>query len=171
MHTTRLAIFVLLIAATSGCATQAVLTVRSQPEGAFITEEGTGRAYGMAPVNVAYDAGALSQHRAPDGCFLVKGFEARWVSGTSSSLEQIRLCGSKIGAYSILFSRGSRQPGLEKDLQFAIQLQALRAQQQQAQAAQDAAAAALYSSWATPPSQNVLCISNQVGNTVITNCR
>ena len=155
----------------AGCATQASLTVTSQPEGAFITEKGTGNSYGIAPVIVVYDSAVLVHHKAPDGCYLVKGFDARWVSGAAASLELVRLCGSNVGSYKISFSRDPTLPGLDRDLQFALQVQALHAQQQQAKAAQAAAAAALFSAWATTQRPNVNCTSTQIGNTVQTNCR
>lgn len=158
----------------SGCATQAHLTVMSQPEGAFITEKGTGRSYGTAPVTLFYERAVLLNNKAPDGCYLVKGFDARWVSGASASLEVVRLCGSDVGNYNISFNRDSAQAGLDRDLQFALQLQTLRVQQQQAKAAQDAATAALFSAWAnTQKTQqtNVNCTSTQIGNTIQTNCR
>jgi len=153
----------------AGCASQASLTIYSQPEGAFLTEAGTGNAYGAAPITVWYEPAALRQFRDSNGCFLVKGFEARWVSGVAASLDSIRLCGSENGYFQITFNRDPSQPGLDKDMQFALQLQAVRAQQQQAQAAEDAAAAALFSAWSD--SQPVVCTSKQVGNSIQTTCR
>jgi hypothetical protein len=152
-----------------GCATQASLTVFSQPEGAYLTEKATGKVYGAAPTTIVYDSKALLNFTNANGCYLVKGFEARWVSGATASLEQITLCGSSTDAYNITFSRAANYPDLERDLQFALQLQSLRAQQQQAGAAQDAAAAAVFRAF-TPPANPVNCRSTQYGNTVRTNC-
>ena len=167
----RWVLITLIAASASGCATHASLTIISQPEGAFITEKETGKAWGTAPASVLYDSASLTQHRAADGCYLVKGFEARWVSGTAASLDLIRLCGSSSGSYNIVFSRDPTQPDLEKDLQFGLQLQALRAQQQQANAAQDAAAAALFSAWSNALRPSVTCTSVQIGNIIRTTCR
>ncbi len=153
----------------TGCATQALLTVRSQPEGAFITENGTGVSYGTAPVVIAYNKFGLRQHRDSNGCYLVKGFKAHWVSGVVSQLPLVRLCGSATGNYNIQFNRDPSAPGLNKDLQFALQIQALRAQQQQAQAAQDAADAALFNAWAAP--QSVFCTTQQIGTTAYVHCQ
>ncbi len=158
------------IFALTGCATQASLTVFTQPEGAYITEVGTGRVYGVAPTSVFYDKGPLVATRQPDGCFRVRGFEVRWVSGAKANLETVAICGSPTGGYSITFSRPANFPDLEKDLQFALQIQTLRAQQQQAQAAQDAAAAAILRTFAPPSITPVSCTSRQVGNTVQTTC-
>lgn len=162
----------------SSCATQAALTVASQPEGAFITEKGTGRALGTAPVTLFYDVATLLRSRDAEGCYLVKGLEAHWVSGTAASLEVVRLCGSDVGHYSISFNRDPTQPGLDKDLQFGIQVQALRSQQQQAaaaqqaaRAAQDAADTAFFSALANERRTNVTCTSVQIGNTVQTTCK
>jgi hypothetical protein len=159
------------VAAVSGCASQARLTVQSQPEGAYITERVTGRAYGAAPIIVAYNKQDLIRHRGPDGCYLVNGFDARWVSGVAASLEVLRLCGGATAGYSIAFTRDPAQPGFDKDMQFALQLQSVRAQQQQAQASQDAAAAALIAAYQNEQPETVQCKSTQVGNTIETKCR
>lgn len=153
-----------------GCSTQATLTLRSQPDGAYFVEKNTGKQHGIAPVTVYYDASTLANHKGTDGCFLVNGFEARWVSGTTAGLELVRLCASSSGNYEITFARDLKAPEFERDLQFALQLQTTRAQQQQAKAAQDAAAAALYRSLAPPPRRALNCTSTQVGNTVQTTC-
>jgi hypothetical protein len=55
-----------------------------------------------------------------------------------------------VGSYHINFTRDTSHPGFEKDLQIAIQLQSLRAQQQQADAASDAAFAAMLKQFSTP---------------------
>jgi len=164
----------------SGCGSlltsnRATLTVYSQPEGAFLTEVGGGVS-GVAPLIVLYDPSTLLQNRDADGCFRVRGFEARWVSGVATTLAQTKFCGSERGAYQITFTRDASQAGLEKDMQFALQIQAVRAQQQQAQAAQDAADAAesaaiaqMFSTWSTP--KPIKCESTQAGSTVRTTCR
>lgn len=161
--------FLLLAVLATGCATQATLTIYTQPEGAFITERGTGTSFGASPVTVSYDPLALSRHMNSKCCFLVKGFDAHWVSGVVASLGQIELCGSRYGSYQITYSRDSAAPGLERDMQFALQVQAARAQQQQAKAAQDAALASLFQAWQS--TQPVTCTSNQIGNSVYTQCR
>ncbi|MEX0960250.1 MAG: hypothetical protein WDZ63_13280 [Burkholderiales bacterium] len=165
----RFASLALCCALACGCSTQAFLTISSQPEGAFITERDTGNSYGTAPVTVFYDSATLQKSVGPDGCYLVKGFEARWVSGVVAALDNIRLCGSATGRYTISYNRDPQQAGLDRDLQFALQLQAVRAQQQQAAASEAAAAAALFSAWSI--SQPIRCMSTQIGNTVQTSCR
>jgi len=166
-------IIVILIASIlfSGCATQASLSINSQPEGAYITEVETGKPFGMAPVAVVYDPATLNLHKSTEGCFMVNGFEARWVSGAVTTLNPIKLCGSNVDSYSISLNRDSSHPGLDKDLQFAIQLQTLRAQQQQAQASKDSAAAALWSAWSASQQNNINCTTTPIGNSVNTNCR
>jgi len=163
-------VLIVVIAIFTGCATQASLTVLSQPEGAYITEVETGKSFGMAPIVVVYAPAALSQHKNPEGCYMVKGFEARWVSGAVSTIKPIKLCGSSVGRYNISLNRDPSHPGLEKDLQFVLQLQTMRAQQQQAQAAKNAAAAALWSAWSASQQNNINCITTPVGNSVYTNC-
>lgn len=172
--------FATLILALAGCASQSSLTVISQPSGAYITETETGKAQGTAPIVVYYDSKAMSQYKDASGCFLVKGFDARWVSGaTASSPSSIRLCGSSSGAYTYQFSRDSSAPGLDKDLDFALRQDAVRAQQQQSQATQNAAAIQAWSAMqaAQPkpvvptPVTPINCTSYSLGTVVQTNCR
>jgi len=161
----------ILVSLISGCATQASLTLYSQPEGAYFTENGSGKSYGIAPIKVYYDGVELLKHKNSDGCFLVKGFEARWISGATASLKTIRLCGSNVGDYNITYSRNSSEPGFDKDMQFALQVKSVRAQQRQAQAAKDAAFAGILSAFSTQQQNRISCTTNQVGDTVFTNCR
>lgn len=169
-----------LITVLSGCASQSSLTVISQPSGAYITETETGKAYGTAPIVVYYDSKAMSQYKDASGCFLVKGFDARWVSGaTAVSPSSIRLCGSSSGAYTYQFSRDTSVPGLDRDLEFAMRLDSVRAQQQQSQAMQNAAAIQAWSAMqaaqpkpVTPsPVTPINCTSYSLGTVVQTNCR
>ena len=154
-----------------GCATQASLTIFSEPEGAYITEMDTGKSFGMAPVTVTYNPKLLNLYKNAEGCFVVKGVIARWVSGAKTIIHPIKLCGSNVGSYDVSVDRDPSLPGLDKDLQFVIQLQTLRAQQQQAQAAKSAAAAALWSAWSTSLPKNIKCTTTRIGDTTYTNCR
>jgi hypothetical protein len=155
----------------AGCATKASLSISSQPEGAYITEVDTGKPFGMTPISLVYNPDALTQHKNAEGCYLVNGFEARWVSGAMTKISQIKLCGSNYGTYNITFNRNSSQPGLDKDMQFAVQLQMLRAQQRQAQAAEGSATAALWQAWSDGKQNSKTCVTTPVGNSVYTNCR
>ena len=74
-----------IIVSASGC-TRAHLIVTSQPEGAYITERGTGKSFGTTPVVLFYDAESLLKYKTANDCYIVKGFDARWVSGATASL-------------------------------------------------------------------------------------
>ena len=170
----------ILVACLVGCASQSTLTVTSQPVGAYITETETGKAIGTAPTVVYYDSKSMAQYKDSSGCFLVKGFNAQWVSGaTAASPPSIRLCGSTSGAYTYQFSRDSYAPGLEKELEFAMRQDSVRAQQQQSQAIQNAAAIQAWSAMqaaqpkpVTPvPVTPINCTSYSLGSVVQTNCR
>ncbi len=156
-----------------GCSTPATLYVHSQPQGAYLVERSTGTAWGTAPIALSYQPHILKAHRTADGCYLVNGFDARWVSGAKASLDTIKLCGSPHGTYNITFSRDVSLPGMDKDLQFALQVQALLAQQQQAAAAQTQALTSLFSTLSATPSVSptVSCTSRQIRDTVHTECR
>ena len=176
----RLLILMLLLGSLGGCATNTpTLWVYSQPQGAYITEVGTGRVAGMAPAASVYNLTALKPYKDKDGCYKIKGYEARWVSGARTVIDPMRLCG-KEDSYSITLSRDSSYPDLEKDLQFALQIQSIVAQQQQARAARQAANAALFSAYSAaqqanapkPISSPVRCTTNSYGGaTVYTTCQ
>lgn len=97
-----------------------VLTVLSEPPGAYITEKGTSMA-GLAPQALQYPLPSLPKDA--EGCFVVKGFDARWGSGASASTAPtMRLCGGGMEFHHIL-KRNPADPGLDKDLDFALKLQ------------------------------------------------
>lgn len=167
--------FLILAICLTGCATHSTLTVYSQPSGAYITESSTGKAYGIAPITVKYDAKAMNSYKDASGCFVVKGFEAKWVSGaTTSSQPTIKLCGSNTGAYTYQLTRDKNAPDLDRDLDFALRQSAVRAQQAQAQAVQDSAAIQAWSALQASqpkPVAPITCNSYSVGTSVQTNCR
>ncbi len=118
----------------SGCATQPSLRISSQPEGAWISGLGSGEGYGMAPALIRLDEEYLQQHRTADGCYIVDGVEARWVSGATSTLQNIRLCENDHNFRDITLSRPAGYPGLAKDLQMELQLRETQARERQAAA-------------------------------------
>lgn len=137
-----------------GCANKARLAVSTQPLGGYVSEQSGGSVAGTAPLVIAYDPEMLLGHKDSSGCFLVKGLEARWVSGAVTRTESpIRLCGSPSGSYTYRLNRDPSHPGLDRDLQFAAQLSGLAAQQAQANAAAYGAAAALLKAGQQPASQ------------------
>lgn len=131
-------------AAVAGCATQASLTVLTEPAGGYVSEQGGSLTLGTAPAVIVYEAKRLENFKDPGGCYLVRGVEARWVSGAVSRSEPlIRLCGSNTGSYTYRLTRDPSHPDLERDLQFAAQLSLVASQRARADAAGMAAAAAL----------------------------
>jgi len=131
------AALVMLCALLSGCSPDSTsLIVKSEPDGAYITQSDTGAALGTAPVSIEYDKAKLLKKANKDnkaGCFRVKGFNARWVSGaTASSTPSVRLCNPVGKSFTVTLKRNTNDPDLEKDLQFARQDKALQVQQQQA---------------------------------------
>jgi hypothetical protein len=173
VKTAGLAFACVCVFLAAGCANQASLSIYSTPEGAYITETGSGKAAGIAPVTVHYDRAALKARTGPDGCRYVHGFVAHWVSGVTATLPRVHLCGSDTGDYRITFTRDPSALGLDKDMQFALQRQQLRAQQQQAQATEDAAAAARLQAFiqAQQAQQNrIICNSVTYGDFVQTYC-
>ena len=165
----NLVFIIFALALVCGCATRASLTVFSLPEGAAIIENDTGKSVGSTPVTVFYDPAVLLQHRDDKECFVVKGFEARWVSGAVDSIEVVRLCGSDSGDYKITFYRDPDYPDLEKDIKFSLKLQAQRSQQQQDKADKDSVAAKLHSAQTTEKS--AACCQTRASRSAAGSCR
>lgn len=163
----KIAISFLSASLLGGCATQgATLTVFSQPDGAYMTERGTGTVYGITPIVLNYKREDLEKHKDSKGCYLVKGFDARWVSGATSGIELITLCGKNSGSYQIGFARPAEYPDFEKDLNFSLNLKSVRAQESQAAAAKISAFNSSLPTVVAPKR----CTSTQVGNMVTTQC-
>ena len=104
-----------------GCATHARLAISSVPEGANLTDSITGEDYGIAPMDVYFNTADIRPDS--EGCFYLNSFEVRWVSGAAGQTEPVRICGSKTGTYQIVLSRPSSYPGLEQDMEWALQIQ------------------------------------------------
>lgn len=142
----------------AGCATQATLTVNTWPEGAVITEIGSGRFSGESPAVSYYNLNSKSPKNSA-GCYLVRGFKAQWQSGAvASTSETITLCGPSTGDYNISIQR-PQVGGLDRDQNYAVQKQMLRAQQQQAKSAQDAALLQMYMATKPQPSTTKMPIN------------
>ncbi len=153
-----------------GCASDPTrMTIGTQPPGGYITQIGSGTAFGVAPVSISYTKPDLLRFRDQTGCSLVKGFRAQWVSGaTSSTSENVRLC-RNLDDYNITIDRDASAPGLEKDLDFALRIAAANAQQRQAAAAENAAAFQFLG--VMQQSAPVSCTSMPIGKMIQTNCR
>lgn len=165
----KTAVAAILAMGLAGCASRTTLTVNTVPTGAFLTEVGTGRALGIAPITITYDGEILWKQVDSNGCFTVAGIEARWVSGATAVLNPLKGCAGIVQHYNISLSRDPAAPGLDKDMEFAVKAQSLQAQQQQAQATQDAA---LMSAWAAgQQSAPTTCTTSSTGSSINTTCR
>lgn len=160
-----------------GCSTAATLRIYSQPTGAYVSELGTGRVFGITPTVAYYSAESLAGARDASGCYRVHGFEARWVSGARApSQASLRLCSGPTDTYDLVITRNPSDAGLEKDLQFALQVEAIIAQQRQAEAEQFSAAAALSNAFRGAQQQStsaINCTSRAAagGQSIQTSCR
>lgn len=165
----RMLFAAIAVAVASGCSTQTTLTIYTSPPGGYVSESGSGRVVGISPVYFGYDHAIFDKNRNADGCFVVLGPTVTWASGATQTVPQVELCGSKFSDYSVTVARPAGAPGLDVDLQFAVQVQQLQAQQQEADAAQNAYLLQLYNSSA---SQKVNCTSRKgLGDTVYTTCK
>jgi len=136
------ATLVMLYAVLSGCSSNTTsLVIKSEPDGAYISQTDTGAGLGVAPVTLEFDKAALvnktNRDKERTGCFRVKGYSARWMSGaTASSAPAIRLCNPVGKNFTVTLQRNANAPGLEKDLEFAKQDKDIQTRQQQANAPQ-----------------------------------
>ena len=162
-----------LIVTVTSCATPGIrLTVTSSPDGAYITSGGP--VSGIVPVVAFWEMQSLEKSsRDARGCFQLKGFTATWASGAVTEVPVVRVCGEADGDYNFVISRDMNRPNLEKDLQFALQVQAVRAQNAQAEASQAAAFAAMWSAAKVgqPTQRPVHCSTYNSGTTIQTNCQ
>ncbi|QFY43547.1 hypothetical protein F6R98_13730 [Candidatus Methylospira mobilis] len=132
----------LLYTVLSGCSSNKTsLVIKSEPDGAYISQTETGAGLGVAPVTLDFDKAELvnktNRDKERTGCFRVKGYSARWMSGaTASSAPAIRLCNPVGKNFTVTLQRNANAPGLEKDLEFAKQDKDSQTQQQQANAPQ-----------------------------------
>lgn len=179
MHKVPTVLGIVLI--LSGCATQATLTINTQPVGGYVTEIGTGGVFGLSPNAVAvYDLASPNVPKNAAGCYLVKGVTVQWVSGATANTGEITLCGPSNGTYNLAVNRPSNYPNIEDDIRFSLEVESLLLQQRQA-ASQGFIA--LIQSFQTQKVQHteerqpqqqwdsVICKSVVDGERVTTNCR
>ena len=109
----------LLLPLLFGCTTY--VTVTSDPEGALITDAGSGAAYGYAPVDVEYDRSRLEAEETPGRCASVPGFIARWPSGAEArSASPVEVCDLRFGT-EVRLVRPADAPSAEQDLRWALE--------------------------------------------------
>ncbi|MFU0842338.1 MAG: PEGA domain-containing protein [Burkholderia sp.] len=112
----------------AGCSTY--VTVQSTPEGATVTDLTGQVIYGIAPVSIEYPEDDLKKNRVPGRCANVPGYRATWKSGaTAQTADRVEICDLK-GGLTVNLNRPKDAPGLETDLQYALE----RAQRRAAQA-------------------------------------
>lgn len=121
-----------------GCATQARLQINSDPPGAAISQEGDASVTVQAPMVAYYNKGVLlNSYKDAGGCYVVRGFEARWPSGAKAQSGPIRICGKATGNYEFTISRNSSDPNINQDYDYAQQLAERQRQQREAAAAEE----------------------------------
>lgn len=157
----------------SGCATQVGLTYHTTPDGALISYQDGSQQHGISPVRVFYN---WDEKYVKDGCLNTKGITAKWPSGAiTSSPGIVTVCGGP-GEYNYKLDRPSNVDGLEKDMNFALQVQRTRAIQKQAQQAgvqSELQMLQLFQSFNPPKKKvnnNISCNSRVVGSSVRTDC-
>lgn len=166
------------VVALAGCASRVPantveLTVVSQPPGAYITEKGTGTG-GVSPIVLRYPVAGLPKDK--NGCSVVKGFDAKWVSGAVASTNSTLLFCAAGNKFHYVLNRNPDAPGLDRDLQHAQALtQRQDARENTAIEAAAAGFAGAMGAWNASaqqrqPAAPVRCVSKKVFERVETVC-
>ncbi len=115
-----------LCAGLAGCTTY--VTVETDPEGATVTDPSGTVTYGIAPVEVPFDRRELEAAGS-----LVPGFTARWPSGAVASSPTPLFVSDLRFGMTVKLERPKDAPGLETDLQFALERAQKRARAAEAE--------------------------------------
>jgi len=153
---------VLLMASidTLAADTKLTVTLRSDPPGATVYEEG--KALGVAPLDITYTApGRFSE------CLPLKALKVRWISTVEVDLPDLKVCPDAGKKQQITVFRPKGLPGIELDAQYAA---ALLQQRTAAQLATDAAWASSLATLQQQLLQPRQCTSTVIGSQVFTNC-
>ena len=108
-----------------GCTNQIPLVFVSIPEGATISEIRTGNALGIAPTRKIIEIDSPSSLDS-EGCYILEGVTARWVSGARVQTEELKLCDGESGPYAVRLVRPTEHPDLERDLEEATAVKEAR---------------------------------------------
>lgn len=133
----RLSIVISFLFFVAGCSTfthpYTYLEINSDPPGAQITELGSGKTVGFAPLTVAYDIGNLVKSKSTSfGCYDILGFSLVWPSGAAPTRQPqvLQLCDlTPLGVKSINYVRDRAHENFDEDMKFADQLLAIRAKE------------------------------------------
>ena len=124
----RLAGSLTIVFILAGCAATHV-TYHTDPDGAMLYLKD--RQLGYAPQTLEAE---WNEKFITNGCLNIPGVSAFWKSGATTTLSSGRLCGGP-GHYSQTILRPSDAPDLVQDVRFALDLQQVRASQEQARQA------------------------------------
>lgn len=114
-------VLVALASVTCGCATQTGLTYVTVPPGAYVSSIQNGQQHGIAPLRLVYN---WDRRYVVNGCLQTSGVTAKWVSGASvSSPNIITICNGPGSENTFTLQRPATAEGLEKDMQFGLQVQ------------------------------------------------
>ena len=113
-------LLVIAVVFCTACETAYKINYVTEPRGGYVTYTRTGDAVGIAPKIVNYGNNASYKS---GGCYQVAPVTATWASGASvSHTQNTKLCGG-VRTYTVTLSRPANYPGLQTDLQLAIQLE------------------------------------------------
>lgn len=115
-------------------AISSTVTYHSDPPGATIAAGSQN--FGRAPVTLSYQ---ISQEQRKTGKMSLQGVTATWISGAQVSHSQINVDLKNSDNQQLTLKRPSGAAGLDKDMNYALELEKLNYMKRQAEASEAAA--------------------------------
>lgn len=122
-------IFIITLSFLSACGSVLTMEYDCNPAGATIYQN-SGEVLGACPVSAQYP---ITQKNRADGYVILQGVTAAWISGARTSIPQIRANLSTGYLQRLLLDRPRNFPGYERDANFGLQINQMRAAQIQQQ--------------------------------------
>ena len=104
------------VLAGSGCASQVMVTYYTDPPGATLYQ--AGKPFGLTPLYLVY---TVDDEYGKGGCMQLQGVHLRWLSGSTTSKDDVAICAEEGYSKELLIKRPEGS-GRETDLNYAARL-------------------------------------------------
>jgi hypothetical protein len=154
------------------------VTFYTQPAGAllFTGEPATERSWGSTPITLRYNV--REEFKKGVACTDLEGARVEWPSGATATMTSLRACPKDGGKQQFTFNRPNGVPGLDVDMQFALQLEQLTLLRNMNEQARRARSAQIWNDFGRAlgrrlggAQSGLNCTSNVLGSYIYTNCQ
>jgi hypothetical protein len=149
-----------------GCSTVLKVTYQSDPPGAAVYQGS--QLFGYTPVTLEYQ---VTDEDRRAGTKRLQGTRVKWASGATASIDVLTADLRLLGLTQQFTFERPDVPGRDIDLRYALEIERMNLQRQQASAEANRAFWESLRANTPPPRQTVNCTSTAIGNMVTTNCR